>query len=140
MIHEYAFCGCESETIHFQKNSELKHLGKSVFKFSKLKKIIIPAQLERISKNMFARCEQIEKVEFEKNSKLVSIGRNAFSFSKISSFSIPENVTDISYMAFNNATNLQILEFSRNNELIKNHAQSIWPLGLCIMIPANNKY
>ena len=73
----------------FDKNSELKTIGKSAFSHSKIESISIPSKVSKIEKSAFKDCKNLKEVEFQVSSELQLIGKSSFEGSSIENILIP---------------------------------------------------
>lgn len=106
------------KTIQFDKNSEVRTIGKYAFKNSSIESISIPSKVVKIDKCAFAKCEHLKSVEFQESSELQFIGELAFNCSSIESITIPSKVTQISNFAFSECTNLKTVEIIESSNSI----------------------
>ena len=117
-IESSAFGSCVSSlaTVTFEKNSQLKTIGRSSFGNSALTSIEIPASVQTIEANAFKDSE-LSTVTFEKGSRLKTIGRGSFRNSALTSIKIPASVQTIEANAFRECSNLSTVTFEIDSEL-----------------------
>lgn len=97
-IGEFAFY--EVYTVTFKDKSKLKTIGECAFGSTSIKKITIPASVEKIEDDAFDSCQELNSITFEKGSKLKTIGECAFYETSIKNITIPKSVTTIKDEAF----------------------------------------
>ena len=103
-------------------------IGEEMFYYSKLKTVVIPANVETIEAAAFRRCSQLTTVTFEQGSQLKTIGGGydsnddyyygAFSDCPITSIEIPDNVETIGPAAFSGCP-ITSIEISASVETIE---------------------
>jgi hypothetical protein len=82
LLDAYCFYQCRAlEKVEFEKNSQLKKIGRGAF-FSciSLKSITIPNSVQFLDKECFEECVNLKDVTFEPGSNLKQIGKWAFGF------------------------------------------------------------
>ncbi len=89
-----AFARCDNLT-SFTLPSNLTIVSDSLFSYSNIESIIIPASVTEIGINVFAQNENLTSVTFEADSQLKSIGSLAFNQTKITSLVLPKNFTEL---------------------------------------------
>ncbi len=105
-IGAYAFQECSDiEEIILPKN--LTEIRAYTFSGSGLKKIVIPASVQRIGEQAFSSCYYLEELLFEEGSQLQRIGSRAFFDTKLTEVVIPPSVKEIRGSAFRDCEYLQ---------------------------------
>lgn len=118
-------------TVTFEENSQLKTIGKSVFRgCHSLKYIEIPANVETIGEEAFSG-SGLETIAFQKGSKLTVLAGGGtwsddtkfycgvfYNCKSLTSIEIPSSVTTIERVAFYGCTNLQTVTFEENSNLV----------------------
>lgn len=93
----------------FTVPSHVRHIGKSAFSSSKLKKIIISEGVQTLAEAAFGWNKSLLSITLP--STLRSIGKNAFIWSGIRTLMLPDGIVDIGEQAFSHSRNLQIVYF-----------------------------
>lgn len=100
-INSYVFDGCyELKSIEFEKESELKSIGRSALRYLFIKKVSIPNKVELIDENAFEKCMALSIVDFSFPSNLISIEKGAFSYTSIAKVVLPHKIKKIGNQAF----------------------------------------
>ena len=113
------FRDCQSlETVVFEKGSKTKYIPSRAFEAcEKLKHIILPSSLTRISYDAFNGCKGLEKISFSK--KLTQIGASSFNGCtslKDVKFAKKSKLTTISDNAFEGCKSLKKVVFSKKTK------------------------
>ncbi len=106
----------------------LTMIGEEMFYNSKLKTVVIPANVETIETSAFHGCSSLATVTFEKGSQLKTIGGlsyynsspyyyGAFSECPITSIEIPASVETIEASAFKGCESLATVTFEKGSQL-----------------------
>lgn len=84
------------ESITFEKNSELRIIGKESFESCmKLKSVTIPSTVTHINAYAFNNCYNLQYLNIPENSELIFIGNHSFSNTSIESLLIPSKATEL---------------------------------------------
>jgi hypothetical protein len=78
-LGDESFCFGESlVTVSFAQKPNLKSIGRSAFKATRLQEIVIPMSVLVLNDESFHGCVSLVSVAFEKSCPLESIGKPAF--------------------------------------------------------------
>lgn len=92
------------ESVVFEENSIITHLGNSSFQNNKITLLTIPASVETIGYESFSQYgyspDNLQTLSFEEGSRLNNIMEYAFAFNSIKNLQIPQSVTIIANFAF----------------------------------------
>ncbi|KAK8884317.1 hypothetical protein M9Y10_043425 [Tritrichomonas musculus] len=114
----FGFHSCQKlRKVDFSQDMNLNSIEKYSFILTKLNRVTVPSQIEKIGKNAFALCSSLQKVEFQINSHLKLIDSHAFAWSPIQKIVLPPTVIKIGNAAFYNCYKLKKVEFMENSEL-----------------------
>lgn len=103
------------KSVHFQKDSELKQIGKYAFANSSITAISIPSHVSLIEEGAFYGCHKLEKFELPMNSELKSISPLVFFDSSLNSFNIPSKLSNLEERSCFKLPNLTKLSISPVN-------------------------
>ena len=124
-IGDNAFANCSSlSTVKLPMNGELEWIDTNAFGFvdgsaPKIREIMIPASVKKISGHVFNGCKQLENVEFAEGSKLETIYWNVFESTSLKKITIPASVTTIESKAFRRCEQLKSVTFAPGSQLKK---------------------
>ncbi len=100
--------------VEIAEGSQLTTINSTVFAYSNLESITIPAKVTAIQSSAFAGTKNLTSVTFEEGSALTDIQANAFHSSGLTSISIPATIKSIGMRAFAFDHNLTNVTFELN--------------------------
>ncbi len=105
------------DTVIFEKNCQIKEIGKNTFASSSITSIILPDSVTSIGEDAFAYCYNLKEIKLPKN--LQTIGKGAFSNCKqLKEITLPENLQVIEENVFEQCYSLESVVMGNKVETI----------------------
>jgi hypothetical protein len=103
--------------VTFESDCELQCIGKEAFRWSGVKTIQIPSNVEIIGEGCFRQCQSLSEVTFESGCKLRRIEKHVFSWSGVKMIQIPSSVEVIGEECFRGCISLSEITFESGCKL-----------------------
>ena len=89
----------------------IEEISPSLLRYSKLKRIKLPASVKKISEGAFVESKELESVEFPEDSQLKEIGNEAFAKTKLKEMRFPDGFSKLEKDCFKDIETLENLIF-----------------------------